>query len=127
VILDQAPLLASADKAARLRNASVSFLPLRLKTEWCYSACDSDQSQAILGWVHKVSSRTWDQIYASAGATGNRTGLGWEPWPKGHPKVPEAPKDKPLASMRVTKRFRAWGYREEDVFLTIAFDPKHKI
>lgn len=106
----------------------MSFEPIEFRGHLCYTRCDRQQSQAVLDWIRQVSSRTWADIQRTGGkARGTKTGLHWEPRPDGHPRLTDVPTGRTLASMRVNDAFRAWGFRESNVFHVLAFDIDHDL
>jgi len=73
----------------------------------------------LLRCIDKIKAMTWQQIYSSASKGSNKRGLNWEPLEQ------KTRAGRPIATIRVTKKFRARVTRTNEYMIFISLHPDH--
>jgi hypothetical protein len=73
----------------------------------------------LLRCIDKIKAMTWQQIYNSASRGPNKRGLNWEPLEQ------KTRAGRPIATIRVTKKFRARVSRKDEFMIFISLHPDH--
>lgn len=107
-----------------------------LKYYWpdheCFSVWEGAKLKAFSGFCRKITRMRWSEIYASGGAVGHKTGLGYTVH-KNHDVLPENPELKALSpdltwfELRVDGESRVHGFRVKDAFFLVFLDHAHAV
>lgn len=107
-----------------------------LKYYWpdyeCFSAWDGAKLKAFSGFCRKITKMRWADIYATGGAVGHKTGLGYTVH-KNADVLPENPELKSLSpdltwfELRIDGESRVHGFRVKDAFFLVFLDQGHAI
>lgn len=98
----------------------------------CFSDWQAEELAAFSGFLEKLSARTWQQVYKTAGSLGNKTGLGYTVH-LDRSKLPECPtldaisEDIKFFELRVNEKARVHGFRVQSAFFLVWLDRQHKI
>ncbi|MGN6369077.1 MAG: hypothetical protein ACTHN5_12520 [Phycisphaerae bacterium] len=97
----------------------------------CLSLLSSEDVRNAVDCFRRLNSMTWVQVYQTASKTpGMKTGLHWNPYEDSALKVNRpgrVSEDHKIAGIRAGDKYRIFGFRFEDTFHVLWFDPEHKI
>lgn len=80
---------------------------------------EATQLEELENTIHKIKKMTWDQLYKTSSKTQKR-GLNWEPI-----SSQKTAQGKPIASIRVSGKFRARVCRDGKFMRFISLHPDH--
>ena len=130
VTLPLAPPIRGLRPPDKQGPATVSFRHAAIGGEYCLSACNADQLRSVANTLRVMTTLSWQEIYRSARKGVGKSGLAWTPYHDRairRPRPDTIPAEVKLAGIRVSEKFRILGYRLEDTFYVIWFDPSHKL
>jgi len=120
-----------------LSNAKADERPyVSLKYYWpdheCLSAWGADKLKTFSAFCRKLSQMKWADIYATGGAVGHKTGMGYtvhknlEVLPN-NPELDALSLDLTWFELRVDGESRVHGFRVKDAFFLVFLDHDHAV
>jgi hypothetical protein len=109
----------------------LSFEHINPGDHFCLSLCDADDVRHAVDCLLRMTTMTWSQVYGTA--TKNRAekkGMHWTTYEDYALKVPRPAtigKDHRISGIRAGEKYRIFGFRFEDCFYVIWFDPNHTV
>jgi len=73
----------------------------------------------LLRCIDKIKAMTWQQVYNTASKGPHKRGLNWEPLEQ------KTRSGRPIATIRVTKKYRARVTRRDEFMIFISLHPDH--
>lgn len=103
--------------------ANLSFRRYQKDRGYCLSACNNREIRSALDCFRKVTSLPWVKVHSDRG-------LRWTSYDKtalkiGYPS--DLDQGVTIAAVRASDKFRVFGFRADDTFYVLWFDPNHKI
>lgn len=109
---------------------------VNLKYYWpdheCFSEWEAHKLKSFSSFCRKITKMRWSDIYATGGAVGHKTGLGYTPHknPDILPRNPELnalSPDLTWFELRIDGESRVHGFRVKDAFFLVLLDQGHAI
>jgi hypothetical protein len=105
------------------RKVRISFERIRAGGAYCLSECQRDQVKEAIDAMRQLTSLAWTGISAHGGLR-----LKWLPESGlvGVTRPEWLSEEVRIAEVRASDRFRILGYRDNDDFVILWFDPDHE-
>ncbi|QJC52765.1 hypothetical protein HGI30_15130 [Paenibacillus albicereus] len=113
-----------SDKAIEVKTVSRPSICFHDMNDSVYRLSDIDKYgfELMLKQFKIMGSMTWNEIYS-------HKGFKWEEIPERSMKyaIPKSLNRTSLFHVKVSGKFRVWGYREDNVFHLVWIDPNHDV
>jgi hypothetical protein len=102
-------------------------------SDWeCFSAWTAQEMKLFSGFIGKLRSLKWQDIFASGGKLGQKTGVARtvidrSKYPKDNKLLSDVSEEITLFELRIDQRIRVHGFRCHEAFYLVYLDREHRM